>query len=87
MNLAFAKVIKSRGFESYAAWKRAANGVASWLDNVDFSPEEWCLVQRRRWDIKSSRIGFSCEARDFEIETADSIKDNEQVIGEEHADQ
>ncbi|MCJ1358110.1 MAG: hypothetical protein MMC33_008108 [Icmadophila ericetorum] len=80
MNLIWAKVINSGGPESQATWKRAANGMASWLDNLDFSSGDWGLVQRRKWNAKSAKMGFSCEACDFEIKTTNNVRNDEEPI-------
>ena len=85
MNLTFAKVIKAGGSESQVTWKRAADGMASWLDNQDFSSRERCIVQRRKWNFKSTRMGFSREACDFEIEPESRVSANEVIIDKEDA--
>ena len=80
MSLTFAKIINGGNFESQATWKRAADGMASWLDNIDFPPQEWCRVQRRKWNNKSTKMGFSQEMCDFGIEPADYTRDQEEVL-------
>ena len=86
MNLTFAKVIKADGLEGSARWKKAADAMASWLDNLDFSSGDWGLVQRRKWNSKSAKMGFSQEACDFKIEPIRNVRNNEETTEKEDAE-
>lgn len=80
MSLAFGKVIKSGSAESKITWKRAAEGMASWLDNVDLSTGRWDMIQRRKWNTQSTRMGFGAEAVDFDVEPKNMVKASEKMI-------
>ena len=80
MGLTFAKVMNGGDMKSQATWKRAADGMGSWLDNIDFPPTQWTQVQRRKWNSKSSTMGFSAEFCNFDIELTNCIRDGEKVI-------
>ncbi|KAL9119055.1 MAG: hypothetical protein Q9187_004394 [Circinaria calcarea] len=87
MDRSFAKVIKGGGPERKAAWKKAADGMASWLDYLDFSTGQWELVQRWKWNSKSAKMGFfGPEACDFNIEPTSSIGETDEVIEKEDSE-
>ena len=54
--------------------------MASWLDNIDFTINEWKTVQRRKWNSKSAQMGFGPETCDFDIESFSNVKSTEEVI-------
>ena len=83
LNLTFGKVIKGGNTSSKATWKRAADGMASWLDNVDLSSGEWDLMQRRKWNSGTAEMGFGPGACDFDIEPTNNVGNTEEIIAEE----
>lgn len=85
LNLTFGKVIKGGDTENRATWKRAAEGMASWLDNVDLSDGHWDLVQRIKWNAKSAKMGFGPEAVDFVVELTNRVRMTEKVVEKEDA--
>ena len=83
MGLTFAKVMDMGGSKSLATWKRAADSMESWLDNIAFPSMHWNRVERRKWNKGLTKMGFSPEYCSFKIEPSRSISDGEEVIEEE----
>ena len=84
MDRSFAKVIKGGPPERKASWKRAAEGLMSWLDYLDFGTGQWKGVQRLKWNSKSTKMRFfGLDACDFEVELKSSVREGEEVIEKE----
>ncbi|MCJ1332453.1 hypothetical protein MMC10_009146 [Thelotrema lepadinum] len=70
----WAKVIQGGGPKRKAGFKRAADGMASWLDYVDFNPHIWKEVHRIKWNSQATLPFFGQEACGFEIDAVSSVK-------------
>lgn len=80
INHHFGKVIQGGGPQHTAGWRRTANGIASWLDNVPFAESEWHSVQRRKWNKSWTDMGFfGQDACNFPLEPVSNVKDCEVV--------
>ncbi len=82
----FGMVIKGSGPDRKAGWKRAADGMASWLDYICFPAEMWKDVQRWKWNPQFSLSFFGPEACDFEIEPVSCEGEQDKVIEEENSE-
>lgn len=81
INHHFGGVIKGGGKEHTAGWKRAADGIASWLDYIPFARDEWTAVQRHKWNTEWTQLGFfGQDACNFPVEPKSEVKDGEVVI-------
>ena len=77
----FTKIIQGGGAERQMWWKRAADGMASWLDYLDFPPGLWKDVKRLKWNSARARMGFfTVKACDFEIEPRSCVREGEEVM-------
>ncbi|MCJ1358219.1 MAG: hypothetical protein MMC33_008218 [Icmadophila ericetorum] len=84
MDHSFAKVIKGGPPERTASWKRAAEGLMSWLDYLDFGTDQWERIQRWKWNSKSTQMRFfGPDACDFEIEARSRVRLEEELIEKE----
>ncbi|KAL4865661.1 hypothetical protein BDV12DRAFT_199954 [Aspergillus spectabilis] len=80
INHHFAGVIKGGGPESRAECKRVADSIASWLDYIPFSEDEWVAVERHKWNRSWASLGFfGHEAGDFAFEPESNVRDSELV--------
>lgn len=87
INHHFGGVIKGGGPEHTAGWKRAADGIASWLDYIPFAAEEWKSVQRHKWNTAWTQLGFfGQEACNFPVEPATAVTEGEAVIERQDRD-
>ncbi|KAI0883035.1 S-adenosyl-L-methionine-dependent methyltransferase [Annulohypoxylon maeteangense] len=72
----WSKVI--RGSERrIAGFKRAAEGMASWLDYVPLDPESWSNVRRIKWNTSATLPFFGEEACGFPIHPTSNVKPGE----------
>ncbi|KAH8426646.1 class I SAM-dependent methyltransferase [Aspergillus melleus] len=87
INHHFGGVIKGGGPEHTAGWKRAADGIASWLDYIPFAREEWKSVQRHKWNTEWTQLGFfGQDACNFPVEPVSKVQDGEVVIERQDRD-
>lgn len=85
MDRSFAKVINGGGTARAMAWKRAADGIASWLDYLDFPPDQWEMVQRNKWNSETAKMGFfSSDACDFPIQPTSNVRETEVTVEKEN---
>ncbi|XDG01661.1 hypothetical protein ABKA04_001276 [Annulohypoxylon sp. FPYF3050] len=75
----WAKVIQGSGEKRIAGFRRAAEGMASWLDYVPLDPEAWTDVRRIKWNTSATLPFFGEEACGFPIQTTSSVKPGEHV--------
>ena len=79
MDHSFAKAIKGGGPAKKAGWKRAADGMASWLDYIDFPLRDWENVRRMKWNPQMTMPFFGPDACDFDIEPVQNIGEKDEV--------
>ncbi|KAJ5651519.1 uncharacterized protein N7484_005242 [Penicillium longicatenatum] len=80
----FGGVIKGGGPEHQAGWKRAADGMASWLDYIPFPEAQWGSVERHKWNSSWTTLPFFGQpACDFPVEPKSSVTENELVLKKE----
>lgn len=82
LDRSFAKIIKGGGPAHTAGWKRATDCMASWLDNVALSSDQWGDIQRRKWNSTLTMPFYGPKACDFEIEVSSAIGEGEKVVEE-----
>lgn len=70
----FGAVIQGQGPAHRAGWKRAADGMASWLDYIPFAAQDWTAVERRKWNSTWTNMGFfSPRACDFPVQPVSRV--------------
>ncbi|KAI8950684.1 S-adenosyl-L-methionine-dependent methyltransferase [Xylaria longipes] len=79
----FCPVVSGGGEARRASWKRAADGMFSWLDYIPFSPNQWRDVRRHKWNPHARLSFFSHHACDFPIELTNSVAQDE-VVSQTH---
>jgi trans-aconitate 3-methyltransferase len=81
-DLAFTKVVVGGGPARKFGWKRAADGMDSWLDYLDLSSSgHWNNIVRRKWNSRRAKMGFFGPAAcDFDIEPANNVGPTEEII-------
>ncbi|MCJ1374634.1 hypothetical protein MMC20_005866 [Loxospora ochrophaea] len=77
------KVIQGSGPARQSGFKRAADGMASWLDYVQFSPEIWTDVKRIKWNPQGTLPFFGKEACGFDVQAVSNIGKGENVVSQE----
>ncbi|RAL12392.1 class I SAM-dependent methyltransferase [Aspergillus homomorphus CBS 101889] len=76
----FASVIQGQGPAHRAGWKRAADGIASWLDYIPFAPTDWAAVERHKWNAGWATLGFfGNRACDFPVEPVSRVAPTETI--------
>ena len=85
LDLSFSKVIKGGGAQHKAAFKRATDRMASFLDDVEFGSEAWRDVERRKWNSQHPMSFYGPDACDFEIEPSSAIGPDEKVVEKQEA--
>ncbi|KAI9652279.1 MAG: hypothetical protein M1831_007065 [Alyxoria varia] len=76
----FRPVVSGGNEASRAMWKRSTEIMATWLDNIDFSPEQWTDVQRHKWNSHAPMEFFHDSACDYPIERTSLVSPAEKVI-------
>ncbi|KAF1969960.1 S-adenosyl-L-methionine-dependent methyltransferase [Bimuria novae-zelandiae CBS 107.79] len=80
----FKPVVSGGDAQQLASWKRAADGMASWLDYIPFSEDNWTNIHRQKWNNARDRLSFFGPAAcDFEVEPTSAVSSNEIVINEQ----
>ncbi|KAI1151051.1 S-adenosyl-L-methionine-dependent methyltransferase [Nemania diffusa] len=79
MDRNFRAVISDGGEAWRASWKRAADGMFSWLDYIPFSHEKWRNVRRHKWNSHARLSFFTPHACDFLIEPTISVVQDQVV--------
>ncbi|KAF2470839.1 S-adenosyl-L-methionine-dependent methyltransferase, partial [Lindgomyces ingoldianus] len=80
MDQAFKPVVSGGNGQQRASWKRAADGMASWLDYIPFSEGQWKDVRRQKWNNTKARLAFFGPAAcDFKVEPVSSVNRLEAV--------
>ena len=74
----WAKVIRGSGMKRQQGFKRAADGMASWLDYVPFDPAVWANVRRIKWNPHATLPFFGAEACGFDIDVVSRVRVGEQ---------
>ncbi|KAJ4305494.1 hypothetical protein N0V90_001025 [Kalmusia sp. IMI 367209] len=81
---AFKPIVTGGDPQARAAWKHAAEGMASWLDYIPFSTEQWSDVRRQKWNNSNARLAFfGPDAGDFELEPKTAVGETELMIEEQ----
>ena len=75
----WAKVIQGSGPARQWGFKRAADGMASWLDYVPFDPSVWKDVQRIKWNPYATLPFFGREACGFDVEEVSNVAKGEKT--------
>ncbi|KAI0855706.1 S-adenosyl-L-methionine-dependent methyltransferase [Xylaria cubensis] len=83
MDRNFRPVVSGGGEAWRASWKRAADGMFSWLDYIPFSHKRWRNVRRHKWNPHARLSFFTPNACDFPIEPIISVA-QDQVVTEAH---
>ena len=68
MDCNFRPIVSNNGPERQKSWKRAADSLASWLEDVEFDERQWCDVRRHKWNPHFEPAFFGQGACDFDIE-------------------
>jgi hypothetical protein len=80
LNHAFRQVVSGGSARTRGNWKRAADGMASWLDYILFSTEQWTDARRRKWNNSGARLAFfGPNACDLPIEPTSAVGATETV--------
>ncbi len=74
------KVIRGSGPKRRWAFKRCADGMASWLDYVAFPADTWKDVQRFKWNTHGTLPFFGEEACGFGVEPVSNVAEGEKVV-------
>lgn len=87
MDREFRPVVSGHGGGAASmAWKRAVDGMASWLDYIPFDPRDWKDVRRHKWNTAASLPFYLQDACDFPVEPyASSVKQGETCTEERYA--
>jgi SAM-dependent methyltransferase len=76
----FRPVVSGGDAQRSATWKRAADGMASWLDYIPFSTDDWQDVRRQKWNNAHARLAFFGPAAcDFQIEPMSAVGEKENI--------
>ena len=81
----FGSVINGFGEARSLSWKRAADGMASWLDYIPLNdPGKWQDVRRHKWNNSFTRLSwFTDAACDFQVERVSAVGPDETVTEEQ----
>jgi SAM-dependent methyltransferase len=82
----FTSVVSGHDSAGKASWKRAADGMASWLDYIPFDQKSWQDVRRNKWNTHVRLAWFGQDACDFKVQAVSSIQKSEEVTEEKSAD-
>ncbi|KAL8738823.1 MAG: hypothetical protein Q9181_000427 [Wetmoreana brouardii] len=75
----WAKVIQGSGPRRLAGFKRAAEGMSSWLDYVRLDPLVWTHVHRIKWNTYGTLPFFGQEAGGFPVKSMNRIGPKEKL--------
>ncbi|XXH05574.1 hypothetical protein Hte_012006 [Hypoxylon texense] len=78
----FRPVVSGGGNARKESWKRAAEGMFSWLDYIPFASERWRDVHRHKWNTNARLSFFTPHICDFPVEPVSSVG-NHEVVSEE----
>ncbi|KAI1409260.1 S-adenosyl-L-methionine-dependent methyltransferase [Hypoxylon sp. FL1857] len=78
----FRPVVSGCGDVRKESWKRATDGMYSWLDYIPLTSEKWKDVHRHKWNTHARLSFFSHRACDFPVEPVRSVG-RDDVISEE----
>lgn len=76
----FRPVVSGGGPARMESWKRAADGMSSWLDYIPFSQNSWQNIVRHKWNTNARLSFFGPSACDFDVDPVSKVQDNERVI-------
>lgn len=79
----FRPVVSGGGDARKGSWKRAADGMLSWLDYIPFAPEQWGNVRRHKWNTQARLSFFTPQACDFSVEPVSNVLQHELVSEEQ----
>ncbi|KAI2609644.1 S-adenosyl-L-methionine-dependent methyltransferase [Hypoxylon fragiforme] len=82
----FRPVVNGGGDAQREAWRRAADGKASWLDYIPFDPATWTDVQRHKWNTQARLSFFTPAACGFPVKPVSRVEAHELVSEERDAD-
>ena len=85
-DLSFSKIIKGGGTQHKAGRKRATDGMASFLDDIELNRDVWRDVEQRKWNARHAMPFYGPEACDFEITPSLAIRAEEKVVEKQEAD-
>lgn len=85
MDTSFRPMVSGSGPERQSNWKRAADGLHSWLDYIKFEPGMWKDVRRHKWNQQYKLPFFSEAACDFPVEPISRV--SQQDICSEECDE
>ncbi|KAI0110608.1 S-adenosyl-L-methionine-dependent methyltransferase [Hypoxylon sp. NC0597] len=75
----WAKVIRGSGERRKAGFRRAAEGMKSWLDYVPLDPQTWTDVRRIKWNPSATLPFFGEEACGFPISSTSNVRPSEHI--------
>ena len=73
----WAEVIRGSGEQRLFGFRRAAEGMVSWLDYIDFDPSIWKDVRRIKWNPDATLAFFEDEACGFEVKRVSRVREVE----------
>ena len=75
----WAKVIRGSRSKRLQGFKRAADGMASWLDYIPFDSGTWTDVRRIKWNPHATLPFFGAEACGFDIDVVSHVQAGERT--------
>lgn len=66
LDRSFRKTVSGGGVEHQQAWKKALQGMRSWLDDIALPARQWQDVRRHKWNTHADLPFFGDDAIDFE---------------------
>ncbi|KAL8800931.1 MAG: hypothetical protein Q9182_004813 [Xanthomendoza sp. 2 TL-2023] len=79
LDRSFAPIIKNSGPQAKIGWKRGMDRMASFLDDIDFSPADWKSVERWKWNSEFPMLFSGPASCDFEVQTSSQVREGEKV--------
>ena len=73
------QVIRGSGPKRLAGFRRAAEGMSSWLDYVQLDPDIWTDVHRIKWNTYSTLAFFQDEAGEFPVKPKSRVGATDRV--------
>ncbi|KAK2598906.1 hypothetical protein QQS21_005648 [Conoideocrella luteorostrata] len=83
MDLNFYPVVSGGDDAQKKSWKRATDGMLSWLDYIPFAPEQWHNVRRHKWNTAARLSFFTPRICDFAVEPVSMVGTHETVLEEQ----
>ena len=75
----WAAVIEGSGPKRQAGFKRAAEGMSSWLDSIWLNPSVWTSIRRIKWNTYGTLPFFDEKACGFPLNVSNTVADDNKV--------